>query len=311
MRGDQNHGTPPDGHKLARPRILIVGCGDVGLRIAQLLSPRYALFGTTRQHSQFERLRNAGVRPIHADLDDPNSLWRLRGLARSVIHLAPPPLSGRHDTRTRHLVCALGRVQRLVYISTSGVYGDCGGALIDETHWPRPESERGMRRLDAERTLRHWARQSGAQLSILRVPGIYAGERLPIARIKSRTPALLEEEDVYTNHIHADDLARISVAALQRGAPQRVYHASDDSRLRMGDYFDLVADHFALERAPRVGRALLAARVSEASYSFMRESRRLDNTRLKAELAVTLHYPEVRDGLRALTPPCVEVTARG
>ncbi len=298
-----NHliGQDRAGRRFGRPRILIVGCGDVGLRIAPLLRERSTLFGVTRRKEQFAALRAVGITPIEADLDDPDSLWRIGGLATAVIHLAPPPGEGRYDTRTRHLITALGRPKRLVYISTSGVYGDCGGARIDETRLPRPETDRAVRRLDAETTLRRWARRTGTHLAILRVPGIYAAERLPIARIQAGTPALVAEEDVHTNHIHAEDLARIAIAALARAAPQRVYHASDDSGLMMGDYFDLVADHFQLPRPPRVPRASLVHAVSPIGYSFMRESRRLDNTRLKAELAFTLRFPHVRDTLRALT----------
>ena len=180
----------------ARARILIVGCGDVGLRVAALLRDRYTLVGITRRQDQHQLLREAGIRPLLADLDDPMSLWRVRGVAQTVVHLAPPPAAGMRDTRTRHLIAALGRVRRMVYISTSGVYGDCGGEKISETRRPNPETGRARRRVDAERVLRRWARDSGTTLSILRVPGIYANERLPLARLRAQSPALVAAEDV-------------------------------------------------------------------------------------------------------------------
>jgi nucleoside-diphosphate-sugar epimerase len=190
-----------------------------------------------------------------------------------------------------------------VYLSTSGVYGDCGGARIDEVHAARPQSGRGKRRLDAEQRLQQFGEASGCAVSILRVPGIYARDRLPLERLRRGLPVLRASEDVYTNHIHADDLATICVTALERGGPNRVYHASDDSEIQMGDWYDLIADAFALTRAPRVSRVEATQVLGEATLSFMRESRRLDNGRLKRELGVRLRYPTVREGLAAAVGP--------
>jgi len=157
-----------------------------------------------------------------------------------------------------------------------------------------------VRRCDAEQVWRNWARRTGSCLSILRVPGIYAGDRLPLDRLKNGTPALRVEDDVHTNHIHADDLARLVLRALSGGRPNRVYHASDDSDLRMGDYFDVVADHFHLPRAPRLPRSELIAQVSPMMLSFMSESRRMTNTRIKQELGFRFLYPQVQDALNVL-----------
>jgi len=220
-----------------------------------------------------------------------------------VLHLAPPPGQGEHDPRTRALCAALargGRVQRLVYASTTGVYGDAGGARFDETRAVAPASDRARRRVDAEATVRWFGRLHGVAVSILRIPGIYAGDRPgghPRERLLRGTPVLAPEDDVYTNHIHADDLARACVAALHRGRPQRVVHASDDSELMMGDYFDLAADLCALPRPPRITRAQAREQLSPMPLSFMSESRRLDNRRLKRELRLVLRYPTVREGL--------------
>ena len=288
--------------------LLIAGCGDVALRAAPLLQAHYRLLGMYRRPESRESLRLQGITPVFGDLDIPDSLSKISGLAHAVVHLAPPPNSGRHDTRTANLLTALTRKrrpktkikaamlpQRLVYISTSGVYGNCEGRLVDETHVLNPQTERALRRVDAERQLRSWGLRTGVSVSILRVPGIYAGNRLPLARLREGIPALLPEEDSYTNHIHADDLARIVLAALRLAKPGRVYHACDDSHLKMGEYFDLIADRFGLPRPPRVSRAEAEGQISPGMLSFMRESRRLINSRLKHELHVNLRYPTVRD----------------
>ena len=285
---------------MGRPRLLLIGCGDVGMRLLPLLRDRFRIFAVTRQPGRVPELREAGVTPVVADLDVPDSLHRLQGLASTVIHLAPPPSEGKLDRRTRHLCAILPRHGSLVYVSTTGVYGDCGGALFDETRPIAPTNARAWRRADAEQVLRRWARQAQSRLSILRVPGIYAADRLPVDRLRQGTPALAESDDVYTNHIHADDLARIIALANFRSAPQRVYHTVDDSDLKMGAYFEQVADTFGLPYPPRLPRAQLAAQVSPMMLSFMSESRRLKNERMKQELGVRLNWPTVADLLASL-----------
>ena len=285
--------------------LLIVGCGDVGLRVARLLAGRWRVLALTSSPARIEPLRAAGIRPLRGDLDDAGSLARLAGLADAVLHLAPPPASGATDPRTRHLVAALARsprLCRLVYGSTSGVYGDRGGALTDETAPLRPSTDRARRRVDAEARLRHFGRAGGVALTILRIPGIYALDRPggdPRERVVRGTPVLAAGEDVHTSHIHADDLARACVAALHRGRPQRAVNVADDSDLRMGDYFDFVADRFGLPRPPRLARADAAAALSPMQMSFLGESRRIVNRRMKAELRLALRHPTVAEGLDA------------
>ena len=284
-------------------RLLIVGCGDVARRMVPLVSGRWSVYALSRAPEHLAPLRAMGIMPIAGDLDRPDTLAPLAGLAHDVVHFAPPPERGARDTRTAHLIAALGKrgslPRQLVYISTSGVYGDCNGDLVEETRPARPQTERARRRADAERQLRAWGRRSGVRVSLLRVPGIYAANRLPIARLERGTPALTPEDDAFVNHVHADDLARIVVAALHHGSPGRAYNAADDAPIKMGDYFDLVAERFGLERPPRVARAQAAALIPGNHLSFMDESRRLVNRRLKRELRLRLRYPTVRDGLAA------------
>ena len=292
----------PDRTSFARPRLLIVGCGDVGMRLLPLLAAKYRVFALTSQPERRAELRALGAVPVVADLDRPATLARLRRLAPWVLHLAPPQPDGEHDLRTRRLAAALGKVERMVYVSTSGVYGDCGGALVHEHRRVAPRNARARRRVDAERVLRAWALATGASLAILRVPGIYADDRLPLRRLEQGTPALRAKDDVYTSHVHADDLARIVLAALLRGRPGRVVHAVDRTRMKMADYFDAVADAFGMNRPPRLARAELQTAVSPMLLSFMSESRQLDDTRLRRELRVRLRHPDVATTLARLRP---------
>jgi nucleoside-diphosphate-sugar epimerase len=286
------------GH-FAGARILIVGCGDVGGRLIAHLNGRFRVHAVTHSMERVDALRRAGVVPIVADLDDVRSLHRLGGIAPTVIHLAPPPGAGIVDTRTRSLLRSLHGVERMIYISTSGVYGDCHDALIDETRAVAPQTDRAHRRVDAERQLRLWARIRQVRLTILRVPGIYAQDRLPTTRIAAGTPVLQASEDVYTNHIHADDLARLIALTIHRGAAQRVYHAVDESAMRMGDWFDLLADAHRMPRPERVSREAIEARIAPNLLSFMAESRLLSNRRMRDELGMHLTYPTVREGVAA------------
>lgn len=286
-------------------KLLIVGYGDIGARAAALLSHRYRIYGLARNAAGAERVRAQGAMPVPGDLDHVSTLGRLSGLSDVVLHFAPPQHQGRHDLRTRNLLAALARgkslPQRLVYISTTGVYGDCQGGEVDELHRICPTTARAVRRADAEDALRHWGQRHGVRVSILRVPGIYAAGRLPLARLQNRIPALREEDDGYINHIHGDDLARIAAAALVRGRPNRVYNASDDAPMKMADYFDLVADHYRLERPRRISRQEAQQEISPGMLSYMSESRRIVNSRIKRELKVKLQYPGVPQGLKGMT----------
>jgi len=267
-------------------RLLIAGFGDIARRAAPSLRTAHELQFLSRKNGM--------------DLDRPGSLLEL-GPADAVLHCAPPPPSGATDTRTANLLAALeGRrilPTRFVYISTSGVYGDCRGAVVDESRPINPQSARAVRRADAEACLALWCKARGAKLVILRAPGIYASDRLPLERLRAGSPVLRDADDVYTNHVHADDLAAICVRALEEEAPPGTYNASDNLPLKTGAWFDLVADRAGLPRPPRVARADAPGHLPPELLSFMNESRRLDNTRLKRELGVVLRYPTVREGL--------------
>ena len=296
--------------RFRRQRVLIVGCGDVGLRTAGQLgapqSQRVRLMALTSSPDRVRLLRACGITPLQGNLDDPASIQRLAGIAHRVIHLAPPPTdragASKRDPRSLVLVRAL-RLRTpplaLVYGSTTGVYGDCGGQRVDETRAVNPHTPRAQRRVDAENLMRFLGR-SGVRVSVLRIPGIYAPDReggTPRDRLLKGTPVLAAKDDVYTNHIHANDLARACAAALWRGKPQRVVNVTDDTDLKMGDYFDLAAGLFGLPKPPRLPRDQASSALPLMLLSFMSESRRLDNTRMKQELRLKLRYPHVRNGL--------------
>ncbi len=284
--------------KIGRPRLVILGCGDVGMHVLPLVRDRFRVFAVTSSPARCAQLRDAGAIPIVADLDHVTAnLARIGRLAQVVIHLVPPQTVGEQDHRTRRLAAILPEHATVVYISTTGVYADCGGAYLNETHPVNPASSRAKRRVDAEQVLRAWAKRRQGRLAILRVPGIYGKNRLPIRRLEARTPALIDADDVYTNHIHDEDLAAIIVRAIDHARPLRIYHASDDSQMKMADYFDLVANHFGLPLPPRLPRSALATQVTPMLLSFMSESRRLSNQRMKDELGVTLRYPTVKIAL--------------
>ena len=293
--------------RFRRPRLLIVGCGDVGQRVAAQLPRSVRLLALTSSPERLASLRAQGITPLLGNLDRPATLRRLSGLATQVLHLAPPPtenlIDWRRDPRTLALLRALrlrSLPQSVVYGSTSGVYGDCGGEWVNEARAVNPGTPRGQRRVDAEQQLRFFGHATGTRVHALRIPGIYAPDReggTPRQRLLKGTAVLQAQDDVYTNHIHADDLARACIAALWRGKPQRNTNVSDDTELKMGDYFDMAADLYGLPKPPRLSRSLAQQQLPLKLLSFMGESRRLDNRRLKQELGLRLRYPTVREGL--------------
>jgi len=284
--------------------ILIIGCGYVGTRVARryLEQGRPAL-GLVQTQAGVERLAAAGIAARRLDLAD-DDLSDLPLAGAQVFHLAPPPGEGTQDPLTRRLVDACARAgvpPRVVYISTTGVYGDCAGAWVDES-WPaRPGVDRAHRRWDAEQTLQRWAAQTGGELVILRVAGIYGPGRLPLERIRQGVPMVRQEDSPFSNRIHVDDLAAACVLAMERGRPGAVYNACDDSPSTMTDYFLAIADAAGLPRPPLIPLAQAAGQVSAAMLSYLAESRRLRNGLLREELGLQLRYPSLAQGL----PSCL------
>ncbi len=308
------HATPPTAsppsapsHRLGQARLLIVGCGQVGSKLATAVGQRVRVLASTSSPARVAELRLKRVLPLEANLDQPATLGRLASLSPWLVYLAPPPSLGEGDPRLARLLQALARagvVRRLVYVSTSGVYGDAQGAWVDETTRVAPMTARAKRRCEAERMVRRFGVVHGVRVSVLRVPGIYdlQGEQgNPLNRLKQGTPLLRADEDVYTNRIHVDDVARACWFALMRANPQRVFNVADRGvDQRMGEFYDQLADRQGLPRAPRLSRAQAADALSPMAMSFLAESRRLRTQRMTIELRLKLRHPTVMDALATL-----------
>ncbi len=279
---------------------LIVGCGYVGTRLArQYLKQGNLPEGVVAGDESRARLDAEGISVRRLDIDsDDLGVLPLNGV--SLFLLAPPPAVGTKDPRTRRLVDQFqrqGGPKRVVYISTTGVYGDCRGDWVDET-WPaRPAVDRAHRRWDAEQVLRQWSRSSGGELVVLRVAGIYGPGRLPLKRIVQRLPLVRAEDAPWSNRIHVDDLVSACVAAMERGCDGAVYNICDGHPSTMTDYFFQVADATGLERPPVIPFAEAEGRLSAGMMSYMRESRRLSNRKMREELGVELRFPTLGEGL--------------
>ena len=279
--------------------VLILGCGDVGRRVARSCQAAGAkVTGLVRSPQSAAQLRELGIELLEADLDLP--LPPLPSAGTELYYFAPPPPSGGRDPRMAAVLAALerdGLPRRIVYISTSAVYGDCGGAWIDEDAPLRPDTARGLRRLDAERQLQAWSERTGIPVVILRVPGIYGPGRLPLERLRKGLPLLREDQCPYTNRIHADDLAAICLAAMARGVPGTAYNVSDGHPSNMVDYFNRIADRAGLPRPPTLNRVEAEQQLTPGMLGYMRESKRLRNERMLSELGIELQYPDLEAGL--------------
>jgi len=238
---------------------------------------------------------------VTGDLDQPSSLQTLSTRSALLYYFAPPPGEANIDPRMKALLDSIQPGEgptKIVYISTSGVYGDCHGGWVTEQSPVNPRTARAKARLAAETLLLKWGRQTATPIVILRVGGIYGPGRLPIEHIEEGLPVLRIAESPYTNRIHADDLARICMAAALHGEAD-IYNVSDGEPSTMTDYFNAVADLLNLPRPPQITMAEAQWKLSPAMLSYLTESRRMDNRRMIEELGVTLLYPNLQAGLAA------------
>ncbi len=284
--------------------VLIAGCGDIGQRVARLYRAQGAsVRGLARSETSAARLRAGGIEPVFGDLAEGATLKNLPTAEAVLFYFAPPPAQGERDPLLQNFLAAVGvarRPAKLVLISTTAVYGDCRGIWITEAQAVQPQTARGRRRLDAENTLRCWSRETGVPFVILRVGGIYGPGRLPVARLEKGLPILDPLESPQTNRIHQDDLAQVCVAAMERGVPGEIYNIADGHPGTMSQYFIDVAKALGLPPPPVVSRAEAQKVMSAGMLSYLQESRRLDNRKMREELAVELRYPDLAAGLAAL-----------
>ncbi|WP_405235591.1 SDR family oxidoreductase [Lentisalinibacter orientalis] len=287
---------------MTAPLTLIVGAGYTGRRVARRLADeRAAVHCLTGSAASAAALADAGIAATALDLDESGTLPRLPGGALRVLYLVPPGEGeGEDDPRLARFLAALPRQpERFVLASTSGVYGDCGGELVDEERPPAPSTERARRRVAAETTLRRWADAEGVSWTILRIAGIYGPGRLPLEAIRSGQPVIREEDASPGNRIHVDDLARVCIAALEPAAPGGIYNVADGSGQSSGAFFRRVAEAAGLPAPPAVSRAEARRQMSPMRYSFLAEARRLDTRRLRETLGVELAYDDPAAGVRA------------
>ncbi len=286
--------------------IFIVGCGDIGQRVARLWRLHgVPVRGLARSKASAERLRGHGIEPASGDLDQPDSLGDFALGSNALYYFAPPPESSDEDPRVVAFIAALERQsppEVVVYLSTSGVYGDRQGAWVDEETPPHPQTARARRRVNAENALRQWGKRHNVPVVVLRVGGIYGPDRLPIERLQKGLPVLREAECGYTNRIHADDLAAICVAAAEFGTADRLYNVSDGQNGTMTQYFKAVAVRLGLPQPPEITLAEAQRQLSPAMLSYLTESRRMRNARMLDELGVILTYPDLARGLAAIDP---------
>jgi nucleoside-diphosphate-sugar epimerase len=282
--------------------VLIVGCGDIGMRVARRYAPA-SVTGVVRSKQRVAELQAEGFTAQTLDLDVANAVLELRAGGTRCFYFAPPPGAGETDPRVAAVCAALvgpNRPEKVVYISTSAVYGDCGGRWIDESAELKPGTARGRRRLDAESRWLDWGDKQGVPVVILRVPGIYGPGRAPIERLKQGLPVLSEQDAPFTNRIHAEDLASVCVAAMRQGRGGQAYNVADGHPTTMTDYFNRVADAFGLPRPPVVDRSSAEQALTPAMLSFLSESKRLVNRKMLDELQVSLTYPDLSVGLAKL-----------
>lgn len=281
--------------------LFIAGCGYVGCRLIAGMPAAADISVLSHSPDRTTALTSLGVRVNHGNLDRAQAPKLADCAGRCVYYFVPPPADGSSDPRLSRFLAALPEQtppDRIILISATGVYGDCHGDWVDEHRPPAPNSGRGRRRLDAEQTLLSWSAASGVAVAILRVAGIYGPDRLPRTRLEKGLPVLHEQESPWSNRIHIDDLVQACIAA-QRSRPGGIYNIADGHPSTMTDYFNQVADHLGLPRPPTLSLEQARQELSAGMLSYLAESRRLDNTRLRRELGVELKYPTLAQGLAA------------
>ncbi len=282
--------------------VLIIGCGDVGVRVARLVRESGGkVAGLVRNNESAERLRTFGIEPLTGNLDDAASLTDLPTAGKLIFYFAAPPGGGPFDSRMRNFCKSVESSRlpaKIVYISTSGVYGDCGGEWVTEETPINPQTSRAQRRADAEATLHEWGQEHDVPVVILRVTGIYGPGRLPLARIHQGHPVLCEEESPPTNRIHADDLAAVCVRAAEKAIAGDIFNISDGQPGTMTQFFNAVSDLLDLPRLPQVDMTEANQVMNPMMLSYLTETRRMDNRKMVEQLGVALMYPDLESGLK-------------
>ncbi len=279
----------------------IFGCGDIGRRVgARYLNEGQKVEGWVKSELSLGQGRQVGLNMHQVDFDHfPLDCQFDSASDKHFFWFTPPPTEGHEDTRLAAFLACLKDVgYRLVLISTTGVYGDCQGRVIDESEPLKPLAARARRRAHAEKIAQSWAKKTASELIILRVPGIYAVDRLPLKRLQRGEPIIVESQAPWTNRIHADDLAMMCHKAMENGPAYAVYNASDSQPSNMTDYFNQVADFAGLPRPEQISASEAQERLGAGMLSYLKESRRVNSDKIVAELKITLRYPNLAETLK-------------
>jgi nucleoside-diphosphate-sugar epimerase len=284
--------------------IFIAGCGYIGTRVARLAQEagnEATCMVRSPQHG--EQLSGEGFATIVCTLDAPAGIPPLTTAGSIVFYLVPPAGGGISDQRARNFCHALTLFPppaKIVYISATSVYSETKGGTVTEESETAPASAMGKRRLDAETAFREYGAATGVPVVVLRVSGIYGPGRLPLMQIRQGHPLLREEESGPSNRIHADDLARICLAAAENGRDGEIFNVSDGHPSSMASYFNACADALGEPRQPQVTMEEARQVMSPLMLSYVSESRVVDNTRMRERLDITLRYPTLSEGLREI-----------
>lgn len=288
-----------------RRQVFIAGCGYVGQRLALHLQSRYDVTGLVRSAARVAELERLGVRALAIDLDRvrpgtkiPESLD-----LEAIVYLTPPPVLGESDLRLdRFLQLASVPPHTFVYMSTTGVYGDTAGAVVDESSVVQPRTDRARRRISAEEMTRVWCNERRVRRVVLRVPGIYGPDRLPLERLRHLEPVVREREAGINNRIQVDDLVEACTCAITNSEARGVYNVTDGQPLSSTTFINMVAKVAGLPLPPQVSMEEAQLTFSPERLSFLNESRRVSNERMLKHLGVVLKYADVEAGIRASLP---------
>jgi nucleoside-diphosphate-sugar epimerase len=283
-------------------RCLIAGCGYTGLRLARRLQPRWQVTALARSADAAAALQAAGIGSVQLDLDAGTAPGALAKVAHeaAIAYLVPPPDGGTSDPRLERFLAAVGpaRPAVLLYMSTTGIYGDTSGAAVTEDSPVAPGNDRSRRRAAAESIARGWCEARGVRWVVLRVPGIYGPGRLPLERLQRGEPTLRPEDAGPGNRIHVEDLVTVCAAALERPV-QGVFNVSDGNPATTTEFLQRTAALAGLPAPPLVAFADAAGRISPGMLAFLRESRRVDNRRMREELGIEPRFANLDEGITA------------
>ena len=275
-----------------RPRRLFCfGLGYSGRALArELLAGGWSVAGTCRSERGLAELAALGVEPFRFDALPDGALDGTTHLLSSV-----PPDAGGDPVLIHHsaaLARLAGRLEWAGYLSTTGVYGDSGGAWVGESSPLNPSSPRQARRVAAERA---WAET--LPIHIFRLAGIYGPGRSAIDQVRAGSARRIDKPDHVFSRIHVDDISNVLVASIARPNPGAVYNVCDDLPAEPAAVVLEACRLLGVEPPPPLPFA--EAGLSPMAASFWRDNRRVRNDRIKRELGVTLRYPDYRSGLAA------------